>query len=130
MAIDWDGLVLSPVMTIFGEGDETDPSAWPLYTPQVGDPFRLACAVFDREYLDVQTNGEGSQISTQRPMLGVRLTLFPPPLGDLPVSPLQGDRVFIPSVGITYIVKEVRRDGHGEAKLMLQLIGPAVPVVP
>jgi hypothetical protein len=117
MAIDWDALVLTPVMAVFGEGDPADPSTLPLYTPVGRAPFRLASAVFDREYLDVTLFDDGSQNTTSRPVLGVRLALFE-------VPPVQNDLVLIPSVGITYIVKEVRPDGHGAAKLMLNATAP------
>lgn len=114
--IDWDREVLGPVMAEFGEADPTDPSnplSWPLYTPRGGAGFRLADAVFDAEYEDVDVDpGDGSQTTNRRPVLGVRLALFP-------VSPNQNDKVFIPSTGKIYMVRDVRPDGHGHAKLML-----------
>ena len=115
--IDWDALVLAPVMGIFGAGptgsggDQT-----PLYTPVGGGTtFPLADAVFDREYLQVVLQGDGSENTTARPVLGVRTALFALP-------PQQGDRVTIPAVGLTYIVREVQPDGHGHAKLMLNVV--------
>lgn len=115
MAIDWDAEVLNPVMSMFGEGDSADPATWPVYTPVVGAPFALADAVFDREYLSVTLFDAGSENTTAKPVLGVRLSLFA-------VPPRQNDKVLIPSVGITYIVKEVQPDGHGWAKLALNAV--------
>jgi hypothetical protein len=114
MAIDWDALVLAPVMGIFGEGVPVDKSTWPLYTLTTNESFRLADAVFDREYSAVTVSDDGVANSTRRPVLGVRLALFA-------VPPAQGNRVYIPSVGLTFIVREVQEDGHGEAQLMLMV---------
>ncbi|WP_157218675.1 head-tail joining protein [Flavisphingomonas formosensis] len=115
MSIDWDALVLSPVMAIFGEGDGTDASL-PTYMPAAGGSFALADAVFDREYLAVTTNDDGSENATRKPILGVRLARF----AEAGVGgPVQNDKVLIPSVGITYIVREVQPDGHGHALLLL-----------
>lgn len=107
--IDWDAEVLGPVMSVFGEDN------LPTYMPVSGPSFSLLDAVFDREYLLVVTNDDGSENTTRRPVLGVRLSLFA-------VPPVQNDKVTIPSVGLTYIVREVQPDGHGWAKLMLNRV--------
>lgn len=107
--IDWDAEVLGPVMGVFGEDN------LPTYMPVSGPSFSLPDAVFDREYLLVVTNDDGSENTTRRPVLGVRLSLFAAP-------PVQNDKVMIPSVGLTYIVREVQPDGHGWAKLMLNRV--------
>lgn len=112
MAIDWDAEVLSPVMGLFGEGIPGDQSTLPLYTPRGLPAFRLADAVFDAEFEQVTVNGDGSTSSSRRPVLGVRVALFPR-------APAQDDKVRIPSTGKLYVVKDVQPDGHGEAKLML-----------
>lgn len=114
MAIDWDALVLAPVMGIFGEGDSADPLTWPLYTPRGGTPFRLADAVFDRAYSEVQIQGDGSAVTSRKPCLGVRDALFETP-------PRQNDQVFIPSVNMTFIVSDVQPDGHGDTRLILMV---------
>ena len=113
--IDWDALLLSPLMDVFGEGVPSDPSTWPTYIPTSGPSFQLRGAVFDSEYIEVTTGGEGFENTSQHPVLGVRLSLFPSP-------PVQDDKVTIPSVGATYRVREVQPDGHGHAKLVL--MGP------
>lgn len=117
MSIDWDGVLLAPTMQIFGEGTASQPATWPLYRPKGLAPFALADAVFDRAYADITIDGAGSEVTSRKPCLGVRLSLF------LQREPLQDDSVFIPSVPGTFIVKDVRPDGHGHAKLIL--MGPA-----
>jgi hypothetical protein len=114
MSIDWDALVLGPVMAIFGEGvpDDAAMANWPLYTPRGLAGFRLAAAVFDAEYEQVDINADGSTSTSRRPVLGVRVALFPR-------MPAQNDKVTIPATGKTYVVRDVQSDGHGHAKLML-----------
>jgi len=111
MSIDWDGLVLAPVMGVFGEGAAT---GLPIYTPRGLPAFALADAVFDAEYEQVDVNpDDGTASTSRRPVLGVRVSLFPRP-------PAQSDSVRIPSTGKNYVVRDVQPDGHGHAKLMLQ----------
>jgi len=113
MSIDWDALVLGPVMGIFGEGVSVDDTTWPLYTPRRLPGFRLADAVFDEQYEQVDVNpDDGTTSTTHLPVLGVRVSLFPRP-------PAQNDKVMIPSTGKTYVVRDAQPDGHGYAKLML-----------
>ena len=50
---------------------------------------------------------------TRKPCLGVRLARF---VEAGAPDPEQGDTVFIPRKGGTYMVKEPRPDGHGEAR--------------
>ncbi len=110
MAIDWDQEVLAPMMgaDVFGE------STQPTYTPAGGAPFAID-GVFDNAYLGVVTLADGSpDMQTVNPVLGVRISQFPAP-------PVAGDKVYIASVAQTYIVNEVKVDGHGWAKLELTL---------
>lgn len=110
MAIDWDAEVLGPVMATFGEDERT---GLPVYTPRGLPAFKLADAVFDAQYEQIEAApGDGAASSTRRPVLGVRLSLFPRP-------PAQNDRVYIPSAGKGYVVKNVQPDGHGHALLIL-----------
>jgi hypothetical protein len=112
MAVDWDAVVLGPVMGVFGEDEIV---GLPNYRPVNGVPFDLADAVFDEAYMSLDPNDDGPAINTVSPVLGVRLALFPSP-------PIQGDQVYIPRVGQTFKVKDVRPDGHGSAKLMLNFV--------
>lgn len=112
MSIDWDAFILDPVMEIFGEGARSIETSLPLYTPRRGPAFRLADAVFDEQYRRVVEQGDGSEVSTSTPVLGVRNSLFDRP-------PVQSDRVYIPSNGKTYRVADVQPDGHGHSLLIL-----------
>lgn len=115
MAIDWDAILLAPVMGVFGEGIPAVPSSWPIYTPAGGIGFPLEDAVFDRAYAVVVLDGDGSEVTSRKPCLGVRRSLFA-------ADPKQDDTVFIPSVPGSFIVKDVQPDGHGHVKLIL--MGP------
>lgn len=113
MALDWDALVLAPVMAVFGEGDPVDDTMLPFYTPRGLPGFPLRDAVFDEQYEQVQVvDGEEPPSIARRPLLGVRTSLFPR-------DPAQNDRVRLPSTGKSYIVSSVQPDGHGHAKLFL-----------
>lgn len=110
--IDWDELVLGPVMGIFGEGQATDPSSWPTYYPARGGSFQLEGAVYDSEYQKVTVLADGSTTTTRHPVLGVRERLFQ-------VPPAQGEGVSIPSESMTFAVADVQPDGHGHILLVL-----------
>jgi hypothetical protein len=112
MSIDWDKLVLAPVMGTFGEAETQAGDQRPIYTPRGLAPFRLDDAVFDAEYEQVDVAQDGSMATSRRPVLGVRVSLFPR-------DPRQNDAVTIPVAGKSYIVREAQPDGHGHAKLML-----------
>lgn len=115
MAVDWDAQLLGPVMAEFGEGQSADDTSLPLYMPIGGAAFRLRDAVFDRAYAEIVLDGDGGQVTNRKPCLGVRLALFEE-------EPRQSDRVYIPSVDLTFVVKDVQEDGHGHAKLMLMVM--------
>lgn len=115
MSIDWDGLVLGPAMSIFGEGSASDPSSWPTYYPKAGGRLRLTDAVFDEQYQRIFTLENGSTTSSSHPVLGVRDALFASVAG----GARQGDGVRIPSTGKTYRVTDVQSDGHGHTLLLL-----------
>ncbi|WP_317201480.1 hypothetical protein [Janthinobacterium sp.] len=102
--INWDKVVQGPLMGVFGEAVR--------FMPFGGTPFNTS-GVFDEAYRDVELAG-GMGVTTEQPMLGVRLSTFP-------ASPAQDDLLTILRTGETFKVKEVRPDGHGWAKLMLNL---------
>jgi len=106
VAIDWDKAVLGPVMGVFGELVH--------YAPAAGQPFDIADAVFDEAYREVVVE-DGIPVSSVTPVLGVRLAAFLTP-------PAQDDALTIDRTGTTYVVREVRPDSHGEAKLMLNWV--------
>lgn len=105
MAIDWDELVLAPTIGVFGEPV--------VYTPAGGASF-TANGVWDREYREIILLDPAAPADSALPVLGVRVNQFATP-------PAKNDTVFVPSVGLNYVVRDVRPDGHGWAKLMLSL---------
>lgn len=105
MAIDWDKNVLAPVMGVFGEPVT--------YMPATGSPFSIT-GVFDEAYTSVVMQEGGVPMTTESPLLGVRVAEFPQGR-----PPRKGDLLSIASVNSVFTVKDVRFDGHGEAKLML-----------
>jgi len=106
VAVNWDAMVLGPLMGVFGE-----PAT---YLPAAGGSY-LITGVFDEAYRELELIDGASAITTELPVLGVRLAAFP-------VPPVQNDRVSVASVNTTYVVREVRPDGHGYAKLMLNFV--------
>ncbi|MDK8187773.1 MULTISPECIES: head-tail joining protein [Sphingomonas] len=116
MAIDWDADVLGAVMSVFGEGDRSVPASLPTYTPKGGRAFQLADAVYDEQYTRVIQEGEGSEVSTTGPVIGVREAVFR--AAGQP-QPQQGDRVFVPSKDQLYLVQDVQPDSHGHVLLIL-----------
>ncbi|MDY7560215.1 hypothetical protein QN366_01595 [Pseudomonas sp. CCC3.2] len=107
--IDWDSLVLAPLADIFGEGNLPDSQI--MFYPDGGTAYAID-GVFDAAYRDIHLIDTMVDANTVQPVLGVRLAIFAAP-------PIPDDQVFIPSTGNTYLIKEVRPDSHGWAKLML-----------
>lgn len=103
--IDWDAHVIGPTVGVFGE-----PCT---FMPIVGTPYPVS-GVFDEEYHAVDL-ADGMGMTTDMPVLGVQISQFA-------AQPKQGDQVFIARLNATYVVKEVRPDGHGAAKLMLNFV--------
>ena len=105
--IDWSGLVLAPCVGIFGEPI--------LYSPAMGSAFPLS-GVFDEAYRPIDPLAiEGmlpSHVTTEHAALGVNLA-------DFPADPQQGD--LLTARGVQYYVQEVQVDGHGGAKLVLNV---------
>jgi hypothetical protein len=95
-------------MAIFGEAEP------PVYQPASGAAAFQITGVFDRAYREITLLDDNAAASTVTPVLGVRLADFPAP-------PVPNDRVTIASVGLTYVVRNVQPDGHGWAKLMLNV---------
>ena len=106
MTIDWDKAVLGPVMGVFGEPVT--------FSPAAGSPFAIS-GVFDEAYREVEVIDGDIPVTTEIPVVGVRIAAFT-------IPPQQGDQLTIAGTGATYAVREVRLDGHGGAKLMLNYI--------
>ena len=101
--IDWDAQVLAPNEAVFGEPVT--------YIPAIGADFAIL-GVFDEAWREVELLDTELGNTSVTPVLGVRLNQFPNP-------PQQNDQVRIARVNSTYRVREVRPDGHGGAKLLL-----------
>ena len=107
--IDWDSLVLGPLENIFGEAQHP---AGPIMFYPVGRNAYPIDGVFDSAYREVELIDPMVDSNSTQPVLGVRLSIFRD-------EPAQDDEVYIPSSGKSYLVKDVRPDSHGWAKLML-----------
>lgn len=105
--IDWDKTVLTPLMGIFAEAVT--------YRPYAGMPYPIT-GVFDDAYLKEVLFEDASQGLTEvSAVLGVQLSQFR-------IPPVQNDQLSVASINTTYVVKEVRSDSHGGAKLMLSKV--------
>ncbi len=111
MAVDWDKAVLGPLVKVFGEGQGDDEDPPIMFYPDGGRPYAID-GVFDAAYLDIHLIDTSVGTNTVMPVLGVCLSIFE-------VAPIADDQVFIRSTGNMYLIKEVRPDSHGWAKLML-----------
>lgn len=108
--IDWDAEVLGPLMGVFGEPVQ--------YRPHTGAPLTIS-GVFDDAYQKEMLFSDASvEITTVQAVLGVQLSQFK-------VLPAQNDQLTVESTGASYVVKDVRVDGRGGAKLILSKMGTA-----
>ncbi|MEX3961029.1 hypothetical protein AB4Y42_02245 [Paraburkholderia sp. EG286B] len=104
MSVNWDALVIGPLQRVFGE-----PAT---YTPLGGASFQIT-GVFDDAYLkEIMFEDATAGVTTVSAVLGVQLSQFP-------AMPAQNDSLWIASNGATYLVREVRPDSRGGAKLLL-----------
>jgi hypothetical protein len=101
--IDWATKVVGKVMKVFGEPVT--------FRPAAGGSFTIN-GVFDGAYREVVVEDGNFPTSGTFPVLGVSLADFTTP-------PLQNDQLMIVRTGISYIVREVRDDSHGHARLNL-----------
>ena len=109
MSVNWDALVIGPSQAIFGEKEKIS------YFPQAGSELQIT-GIFDRGYHKENFFGDGSVgVTTVSPSLGIQLSQFSS-------VPVQNDRLFIVSTNTMYTVREVRIDGHGGARLLLNKV--------
>jgi hypothetical protein len=112
--IDWDALVVGPLVQAFGE-----PIA---YQPAAGGASFALTAVFDDAYLALMLGQDGDpEIVTIDPVCGVQLSQFTAAGRALPT---QDDRLTVSRVGKTFMVANVEPDGKGHAKLRLTRCDP------
>ncbi|VVE12865.1 hypothetical protein PCA20602_02727 [Pandoraea capi] len=104
MPINWGAEVLGPLMGVFGEPVQ--------YRPRAGAPLTIN-GVFDDAYQKEMLFSDASvELTTVQAVLGVQLSQF-----DVP--PVQNDQLTVVRTGASYVVKDVRVDSHGGAKLVL-----------
>jgi hypothetical protein len=118
--IDWDAFVLGPTISVFGQAALYQPMT-PQYAggPLVPKGSALSIVgVFDEGYQEIDPLatgdliGRNSYVTSARPVLGVRLS-------QMPLYPMQGDRLAIVLTSQAFVVGEVQPDGHGHALLLL-----------
>lgn len=105
--VDWDALVLAPLQAVFGEPVT--------FIPASGDTPFVGAGVFDEAYRQIDLAG-GEAVTTECPVLGIRVSAFQSPMQ---ILPKQDDKLSIR--GVTYVIREVQLDSHGGAKLLLNL---------
>ena len=111
--IDLDALAIGPCMAVFGQPCTLRSSVTGIQASITG--------VFDEAYRALQPLGDlGSMIGQPGYMTG-SLPVLGVQLSTCPLHPAQGDTVMI--AGLQYVIREVQPDGHGWAKLMLNLNG-------
>lgn len=104
MPVNWNAEVIGPLMGVFGEPVS--------YRPAAGGSLQIT-GVFDDAYLkEVMFEDASSGVTTVSAVLGVQLSQFPS-------TPVQNDQLYVPSANATFLVREVRADSRGGAKLML-----------
>lgn len=137
MAVDLDSLVVGPTIGIFGTSGTYTPMTAVLdtggnetYGPD-GEPIRQAgtpyavTGVFDEQFIEVTPGGKGPFSSTDALDLGApggltdAMPVYGVQLSAMLTEPAQGDALTIGSTA--YVVREVQPDGHGWAKLLLNL---------
>lgn len=101
--MNWDHNVLKAVLGVFGEPV--------VYRPTSGASF-AANGLFNEAYHEVALNEDQAPVTTEQPVIDIRLAEI--------AAPVQGDRLSVR--GSTYIVREVRLDGVGGARLMLNFV--------
>lgn len=105
--IDWDAVVLGPNFAVFGE-----PAT---YLPLIGDAFPIEI-IFDRAYTREWLMDDGNiGFTSVSPTAGIRLVQFAS-------DPKQNDRLYVPRLDLTFIVRNVMPDSHGGARLQLNRV--------
>ncbi|EIM2940347.1 hypothetical protein K5Z62_004256 [Escherichia coli] len=105
--VDWDGELLAPLMSVFGEVCEHHPRGGEAYT---------VTGIFDRAYSQQLTGEDGSAVSVSTfPVVGVRDA-------ELMIPPRQGDIFRIIRTGETFIIRDIQPDSHGGTRLELNRV--------
>lgn len=119
--IDWQGKIVAPCVGVFGQPASI---VWNSQT------FPLN-GVFDEAFSQTDVS-DGMPVTTVSPCLGINTADVD--MGGQPLSALQTALVTVfasplpggaPTVDTVYIVKEAQADGHGFARLMLNIAPPS-----
>ena len=106
--IDWNAHVLMPLSNLFGEKI--------YYQPMDGDGFETI-GIYDEAYREIASIGDGVAMSTECPTIGICAGNLS---GHMPV---EGDMVTLERTREIFQVNNVRPDGKGDYRLMLNLAG-------
>ncbi|WP_322080164.1 head-tail joining protein [Burkholderia cenocepacia] len=110
--MDWDddvdAKILGPLQKVFGTAI--------MYQSAFSAPFPIT-GIYDKAFFGVDP-ATGESVVTNQPTVGVQLSQF---AGR--ENPLQGDQLMILRTGEVWEVREVHPDGHGAARLMLNVPG-------
>lgn len=116
--IDWQTKVVAPCMAVFGQAAQIS------FAGQISP----LTGVFDEAYKETDVS-DGMPVTTVSPSLGINTSDIANLAGQ-PLSALQGSRVTVfastipggaPAIDTDYIVQEARADGHGSARLILNV---------
>jgi hypothetical protein len=110
--IDFDAHVLAPNFAQFGEPATYLPAAG-------GEPFAID-VIFDRAYTKDMLMDDGKiGFTTVSPTAGIRYAQFA-------TDPKQNDRVYVPRLDLTFLVRNVMPDSHGGGRLQLNRVSEGV----
>lgn len=109
--LDFDRLLHAPVAAHFGEKNMG--AQVPTFTAQDGTTGPVD-GVYDDAYETVDLYS-GLPANTTQVVFGAALSAFPTP-------PQQNDQLYVPRADTTYLVAEVRPDGHGWVQLRLNAL--------
>jgi len=113
MGLNFSRLVMAPCVAVFGEAVTCEP-----LVSSPGAPAFAARGIFDAlhevvemAFRDAGDNYDGNPVTSQAPVLGIRLA-------DWPLVPKKGDRITVQAT--LYRVWDVQLDGQGKADLVLR----------
>lgn len=113
MSVDFDTLVLAPVLGIFGDPCQYVPA-------QRANPVPIT-GVFEEFHRTINVSGDGAAVEDSRAVLGVRLADFPTTDGPALEELVQT------SDGRWWSIDNIEPDGVGHLKLILKLAPNGLP---
>ena len=106
MSLSFDSLVLGPCISVFCEVNQGYPAI--VYMPISAGAYTIG-GIFDPSYEEIIIKN-GEPVTRKVPVIGCKAS-------DFTAMPQQDDSV--QARGKTYVIREVRDDGHGGIMLML-----------